>query len=235
MVVVPGEVRFLDENDQVVYSSPINRNEEVRDESPSDPGDLTAPERLGFSDAKLTGKDRRFQQYEGNGYLLEINETRGIARVTYFDEEGSVAEESTILFDFNNPDRNLPEFEMSLSPDELPSGSCVFKVKMTWYSEYTDYTNEGEINPRRDDTVAEHESIKVWPNPASNTLYLNIDAQPDVITSVMLMGLDGKLVLHDRLPGQGVHQIDIQAIPAGTYILRTESDNLSKTSKIVIQ
>lgn len=238
MVVLPNEVRFLDEDGSVLYATSIGENRDEDDPEPLDPADFTLPERLGFFDARYIGQDDRFQQFEGDGYFLEIDEAMGLAYVTYFDDEGNAAEEVTILLDFSNPDRNLPEFEMSVIPEKLPSGDCVFRVEMTSYTDYRDFTLEEEeetIQPRSDMSDNHFEDIKVWPNPASNKIYINVEASGEVMTDVWMMGLDGKLVLREQLSGTGVHGLNIQNIPAGTYVLRAQFDGFTNTQKIVIQ
>ena len=71
----------------------------------------------------------------------------------------------------------------------------------------------------------------VGPNPASDVLNIVLGD----VTSVNITVLDamGKVVATDRANGSGLQQLDIEALPAGIYIVRLTDGNNVSNHKIV--
>lgn len=68
----------------------------------------------------------------------------------------------------------------------------------------------------------------IYPNPSSNNIYVTgVECQ-----SIQILDLMGKVVLDQNLPS---NQINIEALPAGIYVLNAMSDKGLVTQKIVKQ
>ncbi|MEM9820202.1 MAG: LamG-like jellyroll fold domain-containing protein [Bacteroidota bacterium] len=71
--------------------------------------------------------------------------------------------------------------------------------------------------------------VETFPNPTENLI--NLVAQHDVIKAVELFGIDGKSI---PLPyNSASNQIDVSALPAGTYFVRVACDQSVKTFKFL--
>lgn len=237
MLLAPDRTTFFDQNNNVIYTAMID--DAIKDTliPLTDPRELTLPERIGFTDARLISHVDGVSKYEGDGYLLVIDEATGLVTVTYIDSMGGTEETLNMLFDFNNIDRNLPEYEMIVFSETLRSGECVFKVEMTSYSDYRDLTQSEGHSVENLNTLANAApaELKVWPNPAQNILYLETSGWSDEAVTVWLMGLDGKLLIQETMDSAPTLRLNTNQIPAGTYILRAISGSQNYTSKIIIQ
>jgi hypothetical protein len=79
-------------------------------------------------------------------------------------------------------------------------------------------------------------SVQVYPNPASNELFIN-DGIPSDVGSYALTDPAGRIVLSGReTPLDGNHSVDISSVSMGAYILSIETrDGHSFVRRIVVQ
>jgi N-acetylneuraminic acid mutarotase len=76
-------------------------------------------------------------------------------------------------------------------------------------------------------------SWKVYPNPASDFLHIQLNLEVAANTYGELLDLTGKLVL--RIPlNPGENEIDVQSIAPGTYVLSVQHDGVKTTKQINI-
>lgn len=82
--------------------------------------------------------------------------------------------------------------------------------------------------------IGNDKSISMYPNPASNKLYL--DAMGDVkLTDVTIINVMGSVVHRQELPNSNtVQQIDISQLPAGNYNVRLNTNSGLVNKKLVI-
>lgn len=71
--------------------------------------------------------------------------------------------------------------------------------------------------------------FKVYPNPVANVLNIEYTSE---VTSVSVFNLLGQQVLSKKVSAAST-QIDMSALLAGTYLVKVESGNISKTLKVV--
>jgi Secretion system C-terminal sorting domain/Bacterial Ig-like domain (group 2) len=67
-------------------------------------------------------------------------------------------------------------------------------------------------------------SVSVYPNPTANDLTLNINIEEDMQANVNVLDMDGKVIrsfAFDLLEGKNVQTLDVNDLPAGTYMLQT--------------
>jgi subtilisin family serine protease len=85
-----------------------------------------------------------------------------------------------------------------------------------------------------DITVAS--SVKVWPNPVVETLYVNCGDEFSQVT-ISLVAISGQVIYsstESNLSGSA-HTIDVSAYPAGTYVLRVEAQNALPASYLIVK
>jgi hypothetical protein len=84
-----------------------------------------------------------------------------------------------------------------------------------------------------EDYVQEASWYSVWPNPATETVHIQMDATDNRGNSYQLFDMSGKLIQGGRLT-DNISEIDIRSLVAGTYLLKVESSNRqAQTTKIV--
>jgi hypothetical protein len=79
---------------------------------------------------------------------------------------------------------------------------------------------------------------RIYPNPASDRLYLSINSPEETLLTTELVSLDGKTLLtgtYQLQKGPEQRTMDINSIPAGIYILRLTTPEKVYTKKVVIQ
>ncbi|RYD58676.1 MAG: T9SS type A sorting domain-containing protein [Sphingobacteriales bacterium] len=74
---------------------------------------------------------------------------------------------------------------------------------------------------------AEGEQLWVYPNPVSNTLF--IDAKRS-LRSITIQDVYGKVVLYESSPG---NSIGLDMLPKGLYLLKMETEDGVRTEKII--
>lgn len=74
--------------------------------------------------------------------------------------------------------------------------------------------------------------VKVYPNPATSTVFVEFDGQLDAI---LLYGMDGSLIYKPEYIDTGITQMDLDFLPAGTYLLQLVKDDQVVIKKIVKQ
>ncbi|MCA6362061.1 MAG: T9SS type A sorting domain-containing protein [Bacteroidetes bacterium] len=72
--------------------------------------------------------------------------------------------------------------------------------------------------------------LRIWPNPAQETLQLELPTAADAV----IVDMNGKQVRSLRCTA-GINHIDIAALPAGVYFVRTNTGNITRTSRFVKQ
>lgn len=74
-------------------------------------------------------------------------------------------------------------------------------------------------------------SLKVFPNPATNVITVN---NSDVISQISISNLLGQTVINQKANAAST-QVNVAALPAGTYILQVQTANGTATAKVVKQ
>ena len=87
-------------------------------------------------------------------------------------------------------------------------------------------------------SASQHGLFRVYPNPASGTLYLDLPVTEAV---VRLFGTDGRLLMVKKIyPGAGSDQIfgtslDISGLPGGICCLQVQNEKMNRFKKLIIQ
>jgi hypothetical protein len=73
-------------------------------------------------------------------------------------------------------------------------------------------------------------SIKVWPNPTSNILYVESDSSP--IECITIMDLNGRIIMKEKV-GDNSFVVNAARLPAGLYLLETVCKGARTVEKFV--
>lgn len=76
----------------------------------------------------------------------------------------------------------------------------------------------------------EKNSVKVFPNPATNVLYV----ESRFASILSIYDISGRLVLKEKISG-GSEMIDVSALNRGVYVVRLEANNEIETLKLIIK
>lgn len=93
----------------------------------------------------------------------------------------------------------------------------------------------GQLNSEMgiDDYTQEASWYSVWPNPATETIHIQMDASDNNGYSYQLFDLMGKLLQGGRLTDNH-SEIDVRSLATGTYVLKVEDSNhQTQTTKFV--
>lgn len=119
--------------------------------------------------------------------------------------------------------------------EELP----VTTVLTEWYTYYA-VPNEGDCTGEAlavqvDDLLGnggfDIKSLQYYPNPVKDVLTVSYS---QAITSVEVYNIVGQLIIN-KTPDAATVQVDMAALQAGTYIVKLQSGNSSKTLKVIKQ
>lgn len=77
-------------------------------------------------------------------------------------------------------------------------------------------------------------TVRIYPNPASNTFFLNTRDDVDAFSEVVVMDVNGKVVYRHALTEKSV-QISIENLSVGTYIVATTTAHKTEITKLVIE
>jgi ELWxxDGT repeat protein len=118
---------------------------------------------------------------------------------------------------FNGTVRNLPMTAM---------GNAIY-MAANYESFYGDELWKMELVPTGVNDINNSTDIVIYPNPADNSF--SVKTNNSTNTTVKIFSLTGQLLLQT----QETRDIDIQHLPAGTYIVHVESDNKASIGKLV--
>lgn len=97
-------------------------------------------------------------------------------------------------------------------------------------SGFTVHVGEGNLGTEEIETP----SLTVYPNPVSDVLFLQLDAEVSHEANYSLTDLNGRTIIREQLKASTV-QIDVSTLPAGTYIVKVQDQNNNLVQKITIE
>ena len=114
-----------------------------------------------------------------------------------------------------------------------------YLLEVPSYEIITGCDTEMKVGFLSDDEFAVQNKLKVYPNPATEVVYVNFDAEVSSNLEVEIFDLSGKLVKSVRRNNQGSGQqselIDLHDLATGSYILKANIGGNSTASKLIIQ
>lgn len=77
--------------------------------------------------------------------------------------------------------------------------------------------------------------IKIYPNPASSDLILDLSKFNPIVNEVRILDINGKMVLSDRLKNKQMNRINIENLSSGLYFVEMIIENEVYVSKLMVQ
>jgi subtilisin family serine protease len=74
----------------------------------------------------------------------------------------------------------------------------------------------------------------LYPNPAEGILNIQVDANPLETIEIEVYNIQGKLVLSDRFQDGQIHQLNVQSLKSGVYLIRLLGENSLIQDKFVV-
>jgi len=99
----------------------------------------------------------------------------------------------------------------------------------------TDDDSIGQTKSIRNQEIAEKSAIKVYPNPANDKLYIELDNTMDGMANVEFYDLTGKLIYNTTVnAAKKLQMLNVSNIKAGIYNLRITTTDKTFNQKLVI-
>lgn len=117
----------------------------------------------------------------------------------------------------------------------LSSGGGVIdpdNYSVTYGSSTCEYNNGTLLG--LDDSYYINKTLKIYPNPVTNTNELNVSFAVNASAKISVYTLLGKEVLQDRLLNEKSKKIDISTLSNGMYLMQLQLDNITITKKFVV-
>jgi hypothetical protein len=129
-----------------------------------------------------------------------------------------------------------PETSVEQNPSIMYEGNGVFDVSLTATNPYGSDTKTVEDYITVDtltfvNSYGETLSLKVFPNPVSDKLYLTLNKKSQQEVYVAVFDINGKLLFTKELTGQE-NEINMGELKAGVYILKIITGNNSRIFKV---
>ncbi len=70
----------------------------------------------------------------------------------------------------------------------------------------------------------------IYPNPAKDIVHIAVTESSNDL-SIQVVSLDGKIIMTKRLATRGIHELNVSALPAGIYIIKTTNGETCKLIK----
>ena len=99
----------------------------------------------------------------------------------------------------------------------------------------TSDTNHIEIMATRINSIAPQSLINMYPNPASDKVYIQVPEEISGITEIRIIDLSGMTIMLKNNPtlAGGISEIDLSGISNGIYLLRITAGGNSENYKLV--
>lgn len=117
------------------------------------------------------------------------------------------------------------ETRYSSSDNEVGLGTTYYRIKQIDWDHHFSYSDIREV------TRMQNSSIEVYPNPAN--MFLHIQLPTHGITQINIFNITGNPVYSTTIYGS--EKINISNLPAGQYILQTESEAMTASVKFLKQ
>ena len=112
---------------------------------------------------------------------------------------------------------------------------CVQENGKTIYSNQT-YPNcfYSQNSLTNNEQISFKNKIEIYPNPASDKLFIDIRNEGHVKLQIRICNLNGGIIYNQVVP-EYHHTIDISMIPSGLYLIQVMTDNSIMNKKVVIR
>ena len=84
----------------------------------------------------------------------------------------------------------------------------------------------------KDDITINNSGVKIYPNPSPDIINIELTEQLNILTSIELLDLSGKILLSTEFKLEG-YQLDLSGYDSGMYILVIRNNHITSTHSIV--
>jgi hypothetical protein len=88
-----------------------------------------------------------------------------------------------------------------------------------------------------DDTPLSNESFKVYPNPASEMINLEVNLERSSNATITIANINGQVITfqdHPNIRNERI-SINVSEYPAGSYLARIATEEGTKTLKFIVE
>ena len=129
--------------------------------------------------------------------------------------------------------KNVGAPEVEQAPDTFEGEIQKLKDWITIRLNWLDANMPGELHPSTIDIPEEKPVYRIFPNPASDRLYVETN---EPINSLSLYNTFGTIILHKTSSGRYSQELNVQSIKPGIYVLKIiSSSGNTKTLKVIIR
>jgi hypothetical protein len=163
------------------------------------------------------------------------NWEEAVAALGYLLDVSTDPEFETFLEGYHNLD--VGDVSSYLVDNLEPGTPCYYRLRANYYFGRSDYSNVIGLTVTTPELVQIPLSLKVIPNPISNSAEIEFTIPDGVPLQIDLYNLSGRKVqtLIGNQQTQGVHQyhLDASHLPNGIYLIRLQAGNRIATQRIV--
>jgi len=76
-------------------------------------------------------------------------------------------------------------------------------------------------------------TVKVYPNPTSNILYITFEKEMSGLTSIYVLDQTGRIVLENTMNAQLNYSVDVNSLVDGVYFVKVENEGRELIMKFI--
>ncbi len=190
---------------------------------------------IGLNNFILGIRERRIDYVNPDSIYLcsvkqHLNDSNEYIHIINFSSSGVLHYNYTISFDANNYLRTIG------GTQSTNEGKFMFAVNSRrpyGFKNYIVIFNSDGLSIE-DITTKEKESIKVYPNPAKDYVYVDIEATNFEKGEIELFDMQGKLVKKAKLSAKQGNRVDVSNLNAGAYTYNVSLNGKTISGKVIV-
>jgi hypothetical protein len=160
-----------------------------------------------------------------NLLIFPISEGSGEKSITKAIEVNTWNSFNIPLTDFTSQDLNVNDLFQFKFEDPDGNSGTIYLDNIYFYKKGINSVRPISFN-----------TLKVYPNPTSGTLHLDIDAASSTISSYSLLNVQGQTILSTDVNSTTINTtVDVSNFSTGVYFLKINTENRSYTHRVIVQ
>lgn len=120
--------------------------------------------------------------------------------------------------------------DYALLDGRAPAGVVYYRLRQVDFDGQHEYSKIVAVRVREVEP-----EVRVYPNPASSTLLLNLRSLPDGEYTLRVVSMDGRVVKEATVAGGEEAALDVSQLPTGNYVLQLQGEQLARSLKFIKQ